>query len=103
MTMTRWFVLGFTPDDVIGGAQDARLASECVRALRAAGRPPEFQIVQSSGDGEYLFTWFVNAIAARTLDTHAVSWRSFIICEAAAAPSGARSMLTDVAVGLQHA
>ena len=101
MTATPWSVLGFTLEDVVGGGQDARLASECVRALHAAGRPPEFQIVQGSGDGDYLVTWFVNEIAARVLDTHAVAWRSFIICSAAAAPAGARSPLLDAAVDKQ--
>ena len=95
--MKRWFKLGFTTDDIVGCWQDARLASECVRALRAAGRPPEFRILQSSGDGDYLVVWFVNEIAASVLDTHSVPWRSFIIGEAAVSPAGARSPLTDTA------
>lgn len=95
--MKRWFKLGFTTDDIVGSWQDARLAGACVRALRAAGRPPEFRILQSGGDGDYLVHWFVNEIAARVLDTHGVAWRSFLIGEAAGSPSGARSPLVDTA------
>jgi hypothetical protein len=91
----RWFVLGFTVDDVVGGWQDARLASECVRALRAAGRPAEFRILQTNGDGDHLFLWFVNDFAARVLDAHAVPWRPFLVGEAAESPAGGRSPLTD--------
>jgi hypothetical protein len=95
--VTQWFVLGFTVDDVVARFQDARLACDCVRALDAAGKPPEFKILQSSGDGDYLFTWFVNEIAAGVLDTHHVPWRSFIIGEAAASPAGARNPLVKAA------
>jgi hypothetical protein len=97
--MNHWLVLGFTPDDVVVCWQDARLASACVHALNAAGRPSEFRIFQSSGDGDYLLTWYVNETAARVLDTHAVPWRSFIIGEAAASPAGARSPLADAVAG----
>ena len=101
--MTRWFVLGFTSEDVVACWQDVRLAGECVRALNAAGRPSEFRVLQSSGDGDYLFTWFVNELAARVLDTHEVTWRSFIIGEAAASPAGARSPWPDAAVARERA
>ena len=95
--MTQWFILGFTPDDVVTGWQDARLASECMRALNAAGKPCEFRILQSSGDDDHLFVWFVNEVAARVLDTHGVAWRSFLIGQAAESPPGARSPLQDPA------
>ena len=93
--MVQWFVLGFTADDIVGGWQDSRLASECIRALRAAGRPPEFRILQISGDGDHMLLWFVNEHAARVLDAHAVPWRPFLIGDAAESPAGARSPLID--------
>jgi hypothetical protein len=93
----QWFILGFTADDVVLAWQDARLASECVRALNAAGKPREFRILQSSGDDEHLFVWFVNEAAARVLDTHGVAWRSFLIGQAAESPPGARSPLRGTA------
>ena len=92
-----WFVLGFTVDHVVASWQDVRLAGECVRALHAAGKPPEFRVLQGSGDGDYLFFWFVNESAALVLDEHQVSWRPFVIGEADAAPDGARSPLVDSA------
>jgi hypothetical protein len=98
----QWFVLGFTLDDVVGSWQDARLASECMRALQAAGHPPEFRILQIGGDGDHLFLWFINEFAARVLDAHDVRWRPFLIGEAAEPPPGARSPLTDAAAGADH-
>lgn len=86
MTATRWFVLGFSAEDVIVAWQDARLASQFVRAWRAAGRPADFEVKQTSGDGHHLIHWWVSGPAARVLDAHGVDWRRFVIAEKNVAP-----------------
>ena len=91
--MARWYVLGFTMDDVVACWQDARLASECVRVWNVGGRPSGFEVLQVSGDDGYLYTWYVSDVAAGVLDTHGVAWRSFLIGEAEAAPVGAQTPL----------
>jgi hypothetical protein len=94
----RWFVLGFTADEIVGCWQDSRLAGECVRAWQAEGKPTDFSILQStSGDGEHMLLWFVNEVAARLLDVHTVGWRDFLISERAEVPAGAHNPLTEEA------
>jgi hypothetical protein len=90
-----WFVLGFTPDDIIACWQDSRLAGECIRTWQAAGRPAGFTILQAPGEGEHLFVWFVNESAARLLDAQKVGWRRFLVGECAEPPHGARNVLTE--------
>jgi len=77
--MTSWFVLGFTSDDVIAAEQDSRLAREFVHAWKASGRPPDFEVLQSSGEGEHFLYWFVSTASAELLDRHNVGWRAFLV------------------------
>jgi hypothetical protein len=91
----KWFVLGFTSDDVITAGQDSRLACECVKAWQAAGRPPEFEILQTPGEGGYFFSWFVSESSAELLDHHQVPWRRFLVGHCPAPPANARQALTE--------
>jgi hypothetical protein len=79
MAPSSWFVLGFTSDDIVVAGQDWRLAEECVRAWRAAGRPPGFSILYAGGDGVHMLYWFVNEAAARVLDERSVQWRNRVV------------------------
>ena len=90
-----WFVLGFTPDDVIACWQDSRLARECVRAWQDAGRPADFAVLQAPGEDEHMFTWYVNEAAALLLDSHKIDWRRFLVGVCTAPPPGARSALIE--------
>jgi hypothetical protein len=95
----RWFVLGFTDDQVVGAWQDWRLARDCVRAWEAAGRPHPFEVLQMAGTGPHFLRWFVHEAAARILDDQGVSWREFLTGECATPPSGARDALIFAAEG----
>jgi hypothetical protein len=88
----RWFILGFTADDVVGGWQDSRLAEASVNAWRAAGRPDRFDIREAPGSGPHLTHWFVSEEAALILDGAPGSWRRFLIGEGAP-PAAARPVL----------
>lgn len=81
-----FFVLGFTAEDVITAEQDCRLASECVRAWRAAGRPQEFEILQGPGEGDHLLFWYVSEASALILDGQRIDWRRFLVAENCPAP-----------------
>ena len=94
-TADRWYVLGFTPDAVVGAWQDARLAQACFEAWEEAGRPALFTILQAPGEGPYLVHWFLDEPTARVLDTRGVSWRSFLIGERAQPPRAAHRVLGD--------
>jgi hypothetical protein len=74
-----WLVVGFTCDDVVGAGQHWRLAEECVRAWRAAGSSPDFQILEATGDGDHILHWFVNDVAARVLDERVGGWRDRVL------------------------
>ncbi len=91
--MRIWFVLGFTPDDVIVAEQDSRLARECVLAWTAAGRPPDFQVLQTSGEGEHFLYWFVSPASAELLDRYNVGWRAFLVGVRATPPLTATQAL----------
>jgi hypothetical protein len=95
VTQPKWFVLGFTDEDLVGAWQDARLAEECVRAWRDAGRPADFRVLQAAGEGDHMTVWFVNAASAAVLDAHDVPWRRFVIGERDAPPPGASDALAD--------
>jgi len=90
-----WFVLGFTDEDLVGAWQDTRLAEECVKAWRIAGRPSDFRILQAAGEGDHLTVWFVSAASAQLLDAHGVPWRQFVVGEREAPPPGAIDALSD--------
>src|SRR5262249_9726797 len=96
------YILGFTPDDVVVGWQDSRLAGECVRAWEAEGRPADFQLLQGSGDGKHLVLWFLNPSTVALLDRRGIEWRSFIVGERFAPPSDARNALTTDPGSLQN-
>ncbi len=87
--MARWFVLGFSVDDVVGAWQDWRLARQCVAALAAAERAPSSDILESAGAGEHLTYWYVSDEIASVLDGGGVPWRRFLVGEVAAPPAGA--------------
>jgi hypothetical protein len=87
--VTRWFILGFTADDVVTMEQDVRLARECVRA----GAPATLDIRQGPGGGEHLLYWYVNEPAAAILDAHDVDWRRFVIGERPDEPADAHPVL----------
>jgi hypothetical protein len=88
-----WFVLGFTYDDVFDAGQDWRLAEECMRAWRAAGRPPDFQILEAAGEGEHILVWLVNDLAARVLDHNVLGWRVRIVGERSTLPANTSDVL----------
>src|SRR5206468_1886463 len=89
----RWYILGFTPDAVVGAWQDARLAQACVAAWEGEGRPAPLGILQAPGDGPYLVHWFLDERTARLLDARGVPWRNFLIGERAQPPRSAHSVL----------
>lgn len=89
----RWFVLGFTADDVVACGQDARLASACAEALATAGRPLGFELYQGSGEGEHLIYWYASEAAAALLDRQGIDWRRFIVEERGAVPAGASRVM----------
>lgn len=89
----RWFMLGFTSDDVVVASQDSRLALECGRLWEASGRPAGFRILQAAGEGEHLIHWFVDEATAEVLDRENVGWRRFLLGERAAVPPDARDVL----------
>lgn len=92
-----WYVLGFTPDDVVMAWQDSRLARECVHAWQAEGRPDGFRVLQTAGEGDHLVYWFVCEDAAKILDGHGVDWRRFLVGTRPLAPPDARDVLTETA------
>jgi hypothetical protein len=92
----KWFVLGFSYDDVVTCWQDSRLAQECVRAWQSAGCPPDFAVLQASGEGLHMTFWYVSEPAARVLDAQHVAWRSFLVGERPAPPEAARDALVGV-------
>ncbi|MBI4509890.1 MAG: hypothetical protein HY698_09655 [Deltaproteobacteria bacterium] len=88
-----WHVLAFTLDDVVTASQDSRLAQECVRAWRAAGKDCTIEVLQGPGDGQYLFFWFVSQSFAGVLDDQGVDWRKFIVGGCDEPPAGARDAI----------
>jgi hypothetical protein len=84
---SRWFVLGFDYDDIVGAWQDWRLARQCVAALRAAHRPPTAGILESAGEGKHLTFWYVSDEIADALDRGGVPWRRYVIDEVDAPPA----------------
>jgi hypothetical protein len=90
----RWFVLGFTCDDVVGAGQDWRLAEQCFRAWKAAGSPADFKILEApAGAGVHVLNWFVNDVAMRVLDQEVLGWRDRVVGSLAAPPSNASDAL----------
>ena len=89
----RWFVLGFSVDDIVGGWQDWRLARQCVEALVAAHRAPSVGVLESAGAGEHLTYWYVRDDVAAVLDAAGVPWRRFLVGEVAAPPAVATRQL----------
>lgn len=88
--MSKWFVLGFTGDDIVGAWQDARLATACAEAWMEAGCPDDFAVLQGAGEGQYMMHWYLSEKSARLLDDHRVEWRGFLIGERAGPPPDAR-------------
>ena len=95
VTTERWYVLGFTPDAVVGAWQDARLAQACHAVWEGEGRPAVFTILQAPGEGPYLVQWFLNEATASVLDARGVAWRDFLIGERAQPPHTAHSVLAN--------
>ena len=89
----RWYVLGFTSDEIITAEQDARLAREVVRVWTAAGQPEGFAIWQTAGEGEHFIYWFLDEPSARFLDAHRIGWRRFLVDERARGPAQAYDAL----------
>jgi hypothetical protein len=83
------FKLGFTDEDVTGGWQHWRLATECGSAFESEGLPASFGVLEAAGEGRYLVEWFIKPEAALVLDKHQVAWRRFLIGQAETAPRGA--------------
>jgi hypothetical protein len=88
-----WSVLAFTFNDVMGDGLDRRLADECVKAWRAAGRPSSFDIRKAPGNRPHMIYWYVSEAASCVLDVHHAYWRRFQIGFASAAPAEATSAL----------
>jgi hypothetical protein len=86
----RWFVLGFTADEVVGAFQDARLAHSCHQACSTAGLTAGTHVLQGSGEGDHLVYWFISGEAARVLDAAGIQWRNRVIGHRAAPPERAR-------------
>lgn len=95
MSATRWFVLGFDYDDIVGAWQDWRLARQCVATLKAARVPPSVGVLECAGNGTHLTFWYVRDDVAQILDEGAVPWRRFLIGEVAAPPANATRQLTS--------
>jgi hypothetical protein len=87
--VARWFILGFTADDVVTMEQDVRLARECV----GVGAPETLGILHGPGDGEHMIYWYVDDAAAAFLDERNVHWRRFVIGERADDPVEAHPVL----------
>jgi hypothetical protein len=86
------FVLGFTDEDVTGGWQHWRLATEFGAAFEADHLPASYGVVEAPGEGRFLVQWYLRADAAAVLDRHNVGWRRFLIGRADHAPAGARTL-----------
>ena len=82
------FILGFNDEDVTGGWQHWRLATECGSALEAENLPASYGIWECAGEGPYLVEWYVQDDVAPILDRHGVGWRRFLIGEADLEPRG---------------
>jgi len=91
MAQSKWYVIGFTPDDIIMAGQDSRLALSCHEASKKCRA--RFDILQAAGDGEHLVYWFISDDTAQALDKESVSWRQFFVRECDAPPEGAFSVL----------
>lgn len=96
--MSRWFVIGFTADDIVGGGQDVRLAAAYARARQGTEEPVDARIVQAPGDRDHVLVWFVDEAAARILDAAGIEWRRFVVGECAAPPSSARGLIDATTV-----
>ena len=88
-----WSVLAFTFDDVMGAGHDRRLADDCVKAWRAAGRPTDFDIRKAPGNRTHMIYWYVSEAASCVLDVHHAYWRRFQIGFAHSPPAEATSAL----------
>lgn len=86
---SRWYVLGFDVDDIVGAWQDWRLARQCVATLDAAHHPLTNGILEGAGEGEHLTYWYVSDDVAAVLDGGGVPWRRFLVGEVAAPPASA--------------
>jgi len=73
------FILGFTDEDVTGGWQHWRLATECGAALEAEGLPVSRGVWETVGEGRYLVEWYLEDELAAIFDRHGVGWRRFVI------------------------
>jgi hypothetical protein len=73
------FILGFTDEDVTGGWQHWRLATECGSALEAEGLPVSYGVSETAGEGRYLIEWQLQDDVAAIFDRHGVGWRRFLI------------------------
>lgn len=73
------FILGFTDEDVTGGWQHWRLATECGRALEAEGLPVTHGVWETPGEGRYWLEWYLQDDVAAILDRYGVDWRRFLI------------------------
>jgi hypothetical protein len=85
----RWYVLGFSADEVVGAFQDVRLAHTCHQACKTAGLTSGNHVMQGSGEGDHLVYWFVSGEAAHVLDAAGVQWRDRIIGERPIPPARA--------------
>ena len=90
---SRWFVLGFDCDDIVGGWQDWRLAQQCVTTLASAHRSPANGILEGVGRGPHLTYWYVRDDVAEVLDGGGVPWRRVLVGGVEAPPAAARRAL----------
>lgn len=91
--MSSWFVIGFTPDDVVIAGQDARLALVCQEAEKKEGTA--FAILQTPGDDKHLMRWYIDTDTAALLTKHGIEWRQFLIGETDAPPDNAFGVLGE--------
>src|SRR5579859_4952275 len=88
------YVLGFTDEDVTGGWQHWRLATEFGSAFEDEGLPTSFGVVEGPGEGRFLIQWYLRRDAAEVLERHGVDWRRFLVGERDAAPGGCHVTIT---------
>ena len=91
--MSGWFVIGFTPDDVVIAGQDSRLALACQQA--AQKEETVFEILQTPGDEKHLIVWYIADATAEILTRHSIAWRQFLIGEIDTPPANAFCVLGE--------
>ncbi len=96
----KWFVVGFTFDDIVVSWRGSELGRALLDAWRTTGCPAGVEILQTSGESEYLIYWFLSQGAVRLLNDRDIEWRTFFLGECAQPPDGALNVFEEEAGGI---